>query len=40
MRYFVMLLLGLGVVAGYGSAFHQLHSGHGEWSSWSCHREK
>jgi hypothetical protein len=38
MRYFVMLLLGLGVLAGYGSAFHQFHSGHG--SSWSCHETR
>jgi hypothetical protein len=33
-----ILLLGLGVIAGYGSALHELHGG--EWSSWSCHHEK
>ena len=35
-----ILLLGLGVIAGYGSALHELHGDHGGWSSWSCHHEK
>jgi hypothetical protein len=39
MRYLLMILLGLGVIAGYGSAFHQFHSGH-HGSAWSCHHEK
>jgi hypothetical protein len=33
-----ILLLGLGVIAGYGSALHELHGD--SWSSWSCHHEK
>ena len=35
-----ILLLGLGVIAGYGSALHELHGGPGGWSSWSCHHDK
>jgi hypothetical protein len=34
-----ILLLGLGVIAGYGSAWHELHEGYGNWSSWSCHHD-
>jgi hypothetical protein len=40
MRHLVIVLLGLGVIAGYGSALHGLHSGHDRGSSWSCHGEK
>jgi hypothetical protein len=35
----LILLLGLGVIAGYGSALHGFHASHGG-STWSCHREK
>jgi hypothetical protein len=34
-----ILLLGLGVIAGYGSAWHEFHGGYGNWSSWSCHHD-
>jgi hypothetical protein len=35
MRKLLFVLLGLGVVAGYGSAFHEMHHG----NSW-CHRSQ
>ncbi len=35
----LIILLGLGVVAGYGSAVHQFHAAH-TGTAWSCHHSQ